>query len=152
MTPIAELIGKLERATGPDRELDALIAVTVAGFFEIAPRWEGEPIGYGYFDADGARIESGHGGDELVPDYTASLDAALALAEKLLPGWKLMMHLGGLWGEPIPGATFSEPDFAALSRKNLPYRRGQANAETLPIAICLALLRSLSSQKPGNGE
>ena len=79
MTGLLELAEQVEAATGPDRELDCLIAVAALGFFEVAPRWEGGPIGYGYINKDGERIEPGHGGDQLVRKFTASLDAAMTL-------------------------------------------------------------------------
>lgn len=76
---LLELAAKVEAASGPDRELDCAIAVAAAGFFELPPRWEGGPVGYGYTNADGEQIHPGHGGDQLVKPYTASLDAAMTL-------------------------------------------------------------------------
>lgn len=58
MTTFSDIIARLENATGPDRDLDRLIAKET-GAFEI--------------------IEA--------KNYTASLDAAIALVERILPGW-----------------------------------------------------------------
>jgi hypothetical protein len=77
-----ELTTRLAKATGPDRELDCLIAVAVAGFYLCEPRYEGAPPAYGYTDADGRRIAPGQGGDMLVPNYTGSIDAAATLVRK----------------------------------------------------------------------
>jgi hypothetical protein len=76
---LLELASRCEQATGPDRELDAAIALEACGFYIAAPRYEGDPVAYGYTDKDGIRVEPGHGGMQLVPNFTASLDAAMSL-------------------------------------------------------------------------
>jgi len=73
------LADRVEAGDGADRELDCLIAVACLGYFEVPPKWKGGPIGYGKFDSDGAEIHPGHGGAQLVPRFTASLDAAMTL-------------------------------------------------------------------------
>lgn len=73
------LADRVEALTGPDREVDAAIAVAALGWFTIPPRYEGDKVGYGYIDADGVRVHPGHGGDQMVPRLTASLDAAMTL-------------------------------------------------------------------------
>lgn len=69
MTDLTTLIAKLEAATGPDRELDAEIAIALD---QIASRdfWSID-----YIKAD------------MVPAVTGSIDAAVALAARVLPGW-----------------------------------------------------------------
>ena len=157
------LIERVEKATGPDRDLDAAVFVAVTG----AATWS--------YDDNchiDALIKSGayRGDKQLHPDYdpnprvtwryrigdaeygevpslSASIDAALALLERVLPGWKVMIHAGGMWGEVMPGASISEPGFAALSRKGLPYRLGKANAPSLPLAIIAATIRAMQSQE-----
>lgn len=87
MSKYADIIDRLGNAQGRDRELDAAIAVAVDGFHEFPPAWEGGPLNYAYYEADGTMMLPGNGGDQLVPKYTASIDAALALVERLLPGF-----------------------------------------------------------------
>jgi hypothetical protein len=82
---LLELAERVEGAAGPDRELDCAIAVAALGFFELASKWEGGPVGYGYTDNDGAEVRPGHGGDQLVPRFTFSLDAAMTLVPE---GWQ----------------------------------------------------------------
>jgi hypothetical protein len=65
---IAELIERLETAR-PNRGLDADIAIH---FDIIAPR---EWWSINYFNSD------------MIPCYTASIDAAVALCGRVLPGW-----------------------------------------------------------------
>ena len=66
MSELAELLERVKAATGPDRELD----------------WDIQQSQFGIEQTDF------HG----TPRYTASIDAALALAERLLPGrsWKIV--------------------------------------------------------------
>lgn len=78
------LADRVEALTGPDRDVDALIGLAALGFFICEPRYEGAPVAYGYVDKDGSRIEPGHGGKQLIRDYTATLDAAMALVPE---GW-----------------------------------------------------------------
>jgi hypothetical protein len=143
MTPIAELIGKLERATGPDRELDeALIA-----FAEGAERVEDATFDHKHgYARGGFWVSIGP-----IHPVTASMDAALALAEKLLDDdepvarYPLEISLTSVghhpeapWGCAV--WTGSDKD-GVFSR-----------APTAPLAILLAILRALSYQKPGNAN
>jgi hypothetical protein len=64
---LIELAGRCEKATGPDRELDAKIApLTGLRFVD-----EGHPLGRCCYDEHGHRVP--------LPAYTASLDAAMSL-------------------------------------------------------------------------
>lgn len=82
MTPsyeaLRELVERVERATGPDRELDLLIGRHVAG---LTPPSDSDPL----------RRWSGPGVAFLgaVPTYTSSLDAITALIERVLPEWQI---------------------------------------------------------------
>ena len=71
---IADLIERVERAKGPDRDIDRDIGLHVAGltFNDKMPwNWIGPGV-----DVTGA-----------LPSYTASLDAVLSLVERVRPGW-----------------------------------------------------------------
>lgn len=82
-----DLIAKLEALDGPSREVDAEIATAVDGYVTQPNKGWPEKIDYGRAHPDGYVIWPGHGFDQLVPKYTASLDAAVALVERVLPGW-----------------------------------------------------------------
>lgn len=146
-----DLIEKLEQAEVGSRELDCLLGVLLDGFYVAIPRYHGAPIAYGRIDADGARTEPGHGGDQLVPRYTTSLDAALALAERVLPGCCVLVgDYKGLanhtrWngkGEirATKGWCSLSPDDAAASN----YR---VHAHTPALALCAAILRAQSEAR-----
>lgn len=135
----------------PDREMDCAIAVAALGFFEVAPKWEGGPIGYGYIDADGCRVEPGHGGDQLVPRFTTSLDAALKLVPPeygsiSLLDFRVVEGEGdGVWVDKVS---------ATLTGAGLPWPRGYGycRAHALAIASIRALAISQATDSLGGGE
>lgn len=81
---LTEALSKIEGLSGPDRELDAAIIRSLAG--GSRDHW---------FDAWGEWTS-----DDKAPPLTASLDASLALVERLLPGWSWRIGNrpgGGAW-------------------------------------------------------
>lgn len=66
MTTLQELAVRLDKATGPDRELDRDIHYILSG-------------------------EEGMALVFAIPEYTASLDAVAALQAKVLPGWEWLI-------------------------------------------------------------
>lgn len=106
---MTDLIKRLEEAEAGGRELDAAIAVLIGGFFAVKSRLNPAVPDYGYFDAEGAPVLPGHGGDQMVPRYTTSLDAALALAERVLPGWHWDVRH---WAGRKPSAIVTVPECA----------------------------------------
>lgn len=133
MADLSELLERVKAATGPDRELDCEIAIAVDGYFTLPPRWDGGPIGYGYVDADGTLIHPGHGGDQLVKRYTASIDAALALVERCLPEWWWLREDGH-------SIRLVGPDNGDC------YPSSVGKHHLVPFAILSALLSALQSQ------
>jgi hypothetical protein len=138
---IDAIIAELSEAAGPSRELDARIAVA-CGILFVGPE-EFPGGGYVYYrkDADGSESWPGQSGDQLVRLYTASLDAAMTLAE---PNWWLQC------GGPLSPAAYGysrEEDRkprAGFQMIGPPYSSG-AQAATLPLAICIAALRVRSA-------
>jgi hypothetical protein len=77
MAELSELIAKLEALVEPDRALDeALLILEVPRMADILPHWTAEQR------------------ENLVPRYTASLDATVALIERALPGWMVSIMIG----------------------------------------------------------
>ena len=76
MSTIAELLERVERATGPDRELDADIIRTLA---------PGSTVGTYIYEDDGDVVfhaeALGIPNKSICPALTGSVDAALGLAE-----------------------------------------------------------------------
>lgn len=119
------LVERLRAATGASRELDALI--------EVEARRQ-DAYRAGLNDEQRAKWRSGTNG--VVTDgsttyfsytFTASVDAALALVERCLPGsdWKI--------------ERLSEQEFGASVNEFMGYA-----APTAPLALLIALLTALS--------
>ena len=114
---IAELIERLEKATGPDRKLDDDIAISHGWTFEkmkrdARPYWR-EPGQTEWF----ARSRSGP------PAYTSSIDAALTLVPE-----------GMDWSISSYGGTFIHPG------NDAPVIRGEGRTPVL--TLCVAALRA----------
>lgn len=94
---LSEILERLEKAEGPSAALARQIQCTLGGWHRVEPRhcrgkhgayispdeWIGR-------DSDGAPILDSLHGTTMhrdVPDCTASLDAAVALVERVLPDW-----------------------------------------------------------------
>lgn len=134
---IAELIERLEKAEGSDREIDHAITDAFAYFFPFQPdpySWRTK-VGDKYFDTE----RFGRGGstsDRYVPKYTSSLDAALSLVERKLPG----VH----WS--ISNATVKPRANVWMPQPTRPIMGPYSSGATPALAVCLALLRSLSTE------
>src|SRR5512139_396667 len=127
MNALLELAEQCEKATGPDRDLDCLIAVRAGGFWTEAPRYEGDDLLYCREDDLGRTIKPGQGGDMLVPRYTTSVDAAL----KLVPegsGWCVAHPIDA------PGLAYCDPYITT-------------KATTPALAMCAAALRARATFK-----
>lgn len=120
MSRVSDLIERVERATGADRELDAELAWALLDqdWSSGPERAVSEPL---------SRIL-------LLPAYTGSVDDALALIERVRPGWDYRverngsLHSAAVWksGTYIGGY-------------------GAEDAPTPALALCLALLRAMET-------
>jgi hypothetical protein len=145
---LADLLARVEAAEGPNFELECSIFEALA----MPTEWFGSPVtshfrmggGYGFNTSDGFR----HLDCLKAPAYTASLDAALALVERVKPGWGVRMDIH-------PGSTEAsvEPRW-----KSLDVPRDQSFwAATLPtpaLALLAALLKALIAEaaSPTGGQ
>jgi hypothetical protein len=105
---ISTLIRLLEKCEGPDSNLDAEIAVQL----DIRPQWLTGAVGELWFCKEehavlwrDERMRRGRGnptawntlysGENKIPSFTGSVDVAIALCERVLPGWGYC--LGTCW-------------------------------------------------------
>jgi hypothetical protein len=161
---LTDLLARLEAATGPDRELDAAIhlAVNPDDFASKVMRgdycvqsWDLGWGGISYVSLDSGGTS---GGSHPVPMVTASLDAALGLVGRVLPGWVWSISSADPEGcnEPL--------SYAALAGKVQMVQRGwdeppepdrnvcDAHAKTPALAVLTALVQALISQSRLDAE
>lgn len=106
MGDVKELIERVE-ALGACRDVDCEIGVAIGRFQKHPPKYEQHVADYWRVDDDGTVSRPGIGSGQLVPRYTASLDAAMALVPE---GWwhGYMSSDSGFEAhcfEPIPDST-----------------------------------------------
>lgn len=114
---LKELIERVKAATGPDRELDEDIRIHF------------DPVGSVFYSESKA--------------YTGSIDAALALVERCLPGWTVARMSQGdnrLW-------TVELREGFLTSYGKVVIQPDHWQGTTLPLAIILALLTALDKKE-----
>lgn len=122
MSELEQLLAKIEAATGPDRELDELLtAWAVGATLQADATFDHKPA----YHRDGFWVSI-----EPITPLTASIDAALALVERILPGFRLELEqsLDGKWWDaylmevgtsgPAIGRTDQGYNFPALAILN----------------------------------
>ena len=150
MTDFTPLIDRLKKATRPDRELDAIIhCVTTYGAY---PVYEGEKLVFrggegqpknwwlgsmkpiiGFIPAESTPP---------LPAYTASIDATLELAKRLLPGWSKSMTQNvhhGYWT-----CSFYKCDYDQITSF------AASNDSDPAIVLLTAMFRALQAQETDN--
>ena len=139
MTDLSSLISRVEKATGPSRDLDGDIEEATGGCAHRETEY--------YCIEDGNDVDSGFtckrcGIDlygQRAPAYTSSVDAAISLAERVLPGWTI--------------ASIGQDDrkgWHAELRKGhaTAYSTVELSGAPIPaLALVLATLRAIQSQK-----
>ena len=124
---MTDLIARLEAAEAGSRELDSRIVYAL----DLAPHgfWRIPGVEHGTWAAAGNTTW-------VAPHYSTSLDAAMALAERVLPGWE---------GE----IDFGRRGFACLHPEQ-PYPAHleyNAEASTPALALCAAILRASEQER-----
>ena len=135
------LLGRVMEATGGDREIDVLLELHVE-----------RPTGTGALGMTLAAAiavypetldQVANWWRGVIPSYTASVDAVLALVERMLPGWRFSVgndyydREGPCWARVFP----SEGQHLGS---------GNCYASTPALALCAALLTALIAQEPAD--
>lgn len=122
------LIDRLSKLEGPDREVDAQIYIQFNIPAERAGRIDYAHGMVGWWPKDGPYVSA-----VTVPAYTASVDEAIALAERVLPGWHWSIY--DTDGVGRCNAQMERPDFTGAEDFD-------GTGATPAIALCIALLRA----------
>lgn len=127
MQKLEELIAALELAQGPSRELDAGIDMLVS-------KWS-HPRKAVHADIQEEFVLP------TVPHFTSSIDAAIALVERVLPGWRGSVQFGKF--HEVVNAYISADHDAA----------DELASHAMPaIAVVLSTLRAKLSQEKNNAD
>lgn len=119
-----ELLSRLAVASEGSRELDRDLAKLIdRAEWEKCANWASQPCGAQpeTIDRDALRW---------LPAYTASLDAALALAERVLPGWFISLE------------RYSDGWYATTCDHSTSQRRFQGSQKPAALALCIAILKA----------
>jgi hypothetical protein len=153
MTDLSELLERVRNAKGPDREIDGDIAQA----FEVAPSYLPRITDAGRSWLWAEFVEPDTWDTWEAPEYTASIDAALALVERVLPSWTTDVHSGDATAEvcPIgfrlvywPADNKSGVELFYQPQWNIePPVIGEGCGATTPLAIVEALLSALIAKE-----
>jgi hypothetical protein len=144
------LIARVEQATGPDQEIDAMLHVIVAerrewqveGYVFYAKRTEAPHDVYRVGSIDPGITARNFSPSSPFPPYSYSIDAAKALKDRMLPGQAMAMGDMAFTNHPKgPWATVWTLDGSP---------KWNAEAATAPLAIVLATLKALQSLPEGD--
>lgn len=126
MTNLTTLRDRIAEAKGPDRELDGAIT----RHFKLTRQTDFN-TGLLIWNIGKAKYPSL---DDEHPDFTASVDACLALIEKVLPGRQVNLH--------IYSDTMAVAYFGAREE----YRHSDDILQPAPLALLLALFNALEAK------
>jgi hypothetical protein len=132
MTPPKELIALAAAATAGSRELDKAV-------WEAFGKCAHRETTYYYVQGDSGfdcNVCGKCPSRDAVPNVTTSVDAALALMGEVLPGWGYKIEAG--LGYPISVTVGHVGENRLYDRPE-----GWGTAQTLPLALCVALLTTL---------
>jgi hypothetical protein len=141
---LPELIDALEKAKRPSRELDTQLWLAITkGATRNSTRVTSSTGAWGPYNIDETRDATG--ALIIVPAFTASVDAAIALCERVLPehGWELASKTSHIlnclnpeYGKPIG----KYPHWAAVAKIS---SKKFEDGATPAIALCIAILKAL---------
>ena len=141
MSGLTELLARCEAATGPDREIDLELGKALLDWHLY------EHKAYQDYDTDWAEWRWPDNKQVFVfgavTAFTASIDAALALVERKLPGAWYVMAKGRM--------SAKEPLFGCELLFNHDEQLSIADGPTQSLAILAALLRALIARTPATG-
>jgi len=145
---LTALLERVRNATGQDRELDAdLLEMAGIGYYDYTRS------NYEYQTDESNRMDLSKEWTQAFP--TASIDAALALVERVLSGSNdgpLLYARAGYWNaDASNGRNYLQTFHVAIGAPPALVEM-EADGVTEPLAILTALLLALTSNQEGNDE
>ena len=162
MTNLSDIIERLEKAEAGSHKLDEAIALSVVGMTKknrLAEFPSHDPV---WEFTDGRTSGSSHA---IVPRYTTSVDAAISLAGKVLPGWAWKLGTCCVSDDAWVTPDFNSPVHGERLKREFPnlvagsvFDAG-VDIDLRPsgrpaIALCIAILTALKAkaQQQEGGE
>ena len=130
MSDLTELLERVKAATGPDRELDGdvwLAVISGATRRNVMAAWPDEDVIWEYHDPERNTMFR----DNMIPRLSASIDAAVAIVERKMPGWVWQVRKSG---------------YVELHHPTHHLKDEIGTAKTPPLSILAALLSALIAQ------
>ncbi|NTG00050.1 hypothetical protein G6L30_07940 [Agrobacterium rhizogenes] len=158
MQKLEELIDALEKATGPDRWLDAKIDAALrvgtvkmrGGGYEWA--WSNFPVWAHHKQHQGmCGVQHANGDLGMIWDslpFTSSIDATVALVERMLPEWAWYIeNIKDIPSRPV----ISQADIwiPGIRTQHSPVERVRVSHNAPAIALVIATLRALQAKEDG---
>lgn len=134
------LIERLEKLQGPDREVDFWLSIRLP---------IGEPTRHSDEELQADIDLVGIDGMVIDAPYTSSLDAAIALVERVLPGWKVGMDPRFYIDDQSVkwDAIICIPHWNRWTPSDSDWiERIEARHVLAPVAVCLATLRAMKDK------
>lgn len=143
MTNLTKLIARVEALTKADRETDIQIAVALIDA-KREKNWYHWQANRPRGTTEGTPEEYWRSRHDRCPAFTASLDAAIALTERVLPGWSWEARRSGTGdkGQATVWNPLKAPGHSSEQRT--------FNRPTTAIALVLATLKALQARERVN--
>lgn len=158
---LSEIIERLDKADPSNEREMVYLDCDIHAEFTIIPKGyiRGSSSGR-YLMAHG---KSGRTWSEKVPPYTSSVDAAIALAEKVLPGWAWKVGTCCVSDDAWVTPDFNSPIHGDRLKREFPDLKAGSvfdagvDIDLRPsgrpaIALCIAVLSALKAKQMGVGE
>lgn len=143
LSNLEQLRARVMEAKGEDREIDGDIDAAFRVGTPIVPEWVWQNFPTWKHIGSGRvcclHDDGSDGPNWASANFTASVDAALAFVNRVLPGWQINMHH---YGE---GSTIAEASIGNRAKAT------PVNAATLPLALLAAALSALIEKEKAGG-
>lgn len=139
------VIERLEKATGPDRELDARIHAIIE-----LPSSDWEACEKSIISGDGLVTWHYLNKSQITaraPSYTASIDAAIALTERMLPGWARVFKYLASQSAYVFLIEYERGEDGLWWHNTGEHLKIKASHKTEPLALLLALFKALLAKE-----
>lgn len=149
MSDYSDLIERLREADGPDRELDCHLGYVANLDLGDGVNWRDKMDRLGMEYCLGAATSHQNVWSHELPHYTASVDSALSLVERVLPGWRVSsLHTIDADAPASSQHAYCRSEICPRHGDDEGWKIGRVYglSKSLPLAVLIALLTALQHQ------